>query len=71
MTTKVKLEEDMLTGVLHEALDQARAFEKAVKVLQAAEPGTDAYGEAEADLAVEAYWLKMKAEAVVETLEKQ
>lgn len=70
MATKAKLVDETLLGVLQEALDQARAFDKAAKALQGADPGTDAYDEAEANLAVEAYWLKMKAEAVAETLEE-
>lgn len=59
----------MLLSVLQEALDQARAFEQAARRLQEAEPETEAYDEAEADLSVEAEWLKMKTEAVIEVLD--
>ena len=70
MATRVKPDTDTLSGVIQEALDQAHSFEKAVKALQKAQQGTDAFDEAEANLAVEAYWLKMKAEAVAEVLEE-
>jgi len=70
MATRVKQDADTLTSVIQEALEQAHSFEKAVKALQKAQQGTDAYDEAEANLAVEAYWLKMKAEAVAEVLEE-
>jgi len=70
MTTKVKSADDTLTNTLQEALEQARAFEKAAQALLAAQPGTPAYEDAEADLSVEAFWLKMKAEAIAELLEK-
>jgi uncharacterized membrane protein len=70
VATRVKDDLDTLTGVIQEAIDQVRAFEKAVQALQKARPGTNAYDEAEADLAVEAYWLKMKAEAIAEMLEE-
>lgn len=70
MTAKVKIADDTLTGTIQEALEQVRAFEVAAQALQAAQPGTPTYEDAEADLSVEAFWLKMKAEAVAELLEE-
>jgi rRNA maturation endonuclease Nob1 len=69
MKAEIQQRGETLLSVLQEALDQARALEQAVRRLQEAEPETDAYDEAEADVAVEAEWLKMKTEAVIEVLD--
>jgi ABC-type branched-subunit amino acid transport system substrate-binding protein len=71
MSTKVKEKSDTLIAMIDETLDYAKRFEKAAKALLKARPGTEAYEDAEADLSVNAFVLKLKAESVHEILDEE
>jgi len=64
MSTKVKEKSATLKVMIGETLDYAKRFEKAAKALSKARPGTTAYEDAEADLSVNSFVLKLKAESV-------
>jgi len=68
MSSRVKPGQQTLRTLLDEATAQARTFLDRTERLQRAERGSDAYEEAEADLAVEASWLRMKLEALESSL---
>lgn len=71
MSTKVKEKSDTLKVMIEETLEYAKRFEKAAKALSKARPGTTAYEDAEADLSVNAFLLKLKAESVHALLDEE
>lgn len=71
MSTKVKEKSDTLKTMIEETLEYAKRFEKAAKALSKARSGTTAYDGAEADLSVNAFLLKLKAESVHTLLDEE